>query len=110
MFPHAKPKTSQFFIRPGVRGTKPAVEDMRVLAASFFAINLGDANPALIRRHATPSKFDCKRAARHWGSGDLLHPLFFGRRWRRQPWPDAAGPIVWADFYYKTNAASPRWI
>ena len=34
---------------------------------------------------ATPSKYDCKRAARHCHWGDLLHLLFFGRRWRRQP-------------------------
>jgi len=52
MFIMPSRKRPKLFIGPDVRGTKPAVEDMRVLAAPFFAINLGDANPALIRRHS----------------------------------------------------------
>src|SRR4029077_3214690 len=37
-------------------------------------------------------------------------PAVLGAALAPQPWLDAAGPIVWADFYCRTNAVSPRWI
>jgi len=70
-----------FLLRPDVRGTKPAAEGMRVLAAPFFAINLGDAvTRTRLSFDATPPKYDCKRAACHWAAGISSTCCSSGRR------------------------------